>query len=164
MEHSLSPSDVYVRRFPNPFFTVIKFLPQEALRAWSLISGPKAKFSSSAITNPTSFAINYHFEMTFLAPRGFFYFKFSLRLFIKALAKQKEKSMTNYGYINHQVYWNQTYFANKVVLIWLCLVKMRVILGRKKVSINVKSQFVNGGLYLLRIISWVVLCCYGILM
>ena len=32
----------------------------------------------------------------------------------------------------------------------------------KKVSINVKSQFVNGGLYLLRFTSWIVLCRFGI--
>ena len=29
---------------------------------------------------------------------------------------------------------------------------------------NTKSQFVNEGLYLLRLISWIVLCCYVILM
>ena len=31
--------------------------------------------------------------------------------------------------------------------------------GNKDVSVNVKSHFVNGGLYLLRLISWIVLCC-----
>ena len=34
----------------------------------------------------------------------------------------------------------------------------------KDVSISVKSQFVNGGLHLVRLISWIVLCCYVILM
>ena len=48
---------------------------------------------------------------------------------------------------------------NKKVLIWLYLVKITVILGKKDVSMNVKSQVVNGGLCLLRLISWIVLCC-----
>ena len=42
-----------------------------------------------------------------------------------------------------QVYCNQSYSAKKLVLIWLYLVKMRVILGRKDVSMNIKCWFVN---------------------
>ena len=34
----------------------------------------------------------------------------------------------------------------------------------KNVSIKVKSQFVNGDLHLVRLISWIVLCYYAILM
>ena len=33
---------------------------------------------------------------------------------------------------------------------------------KKDVLKNVKSQFVDGGVYLLRLISWIVLCCYGV--
>ena len=54
--------------------------------------------------------------------------------------------------------------ANKLALMWLYLIKIRVILGEKDVSINVKSQFVNGDLHLVRLISWIVLCYYAILM
>ena len=74
--------------------------------------------------------------------------------------QQNKKSIINYGYINRQAY-----FANKLALIWLYLIKMRVILGKKKIfQKNVKSQFVNGGLHVVRLISWIVLCCYVILM
>ena len=34
----------------------------------------------------------------------------------------------------------------------------------KEIFQNVKSQFVNGGLHLVRLISWIVLCCSVILM
>ena len=56
--------------------------------------------------------------------------------------------MINYGYVNHQVEFIETrHLASKLVLTWLYLVKTRVILGRKDVSKNVESQFVNGGIY-----------------
>ena len=49
------PSDVYVRHFLCPFFTLIKLYYTKAL-GWScLVPGPKAKSSSSEITNLTSF-------------------------------------------------------------------------------------------------------------
>ena len=35
---------------------------------------------------------------------------------------------------------------------------------KKDISKNVKSQFVNGGLHVVRLISWIVLCCCVILM
>ena len=34
----------------------------------------------------------------------------------------------------------------------------------KKIFQNVKYQFVNGGLHLVRLISWIILCCYVMLM
>ena len=45
-----------------PFFSVIKLLPHKALSAWSLISGPKAKLSSSEIGTLTAFSISYHYQ------------------------------------------------------------------------------------------------------
>ena len=36
--------------------------------------------------------------------------------------------------------------------------------GEKDILKNVKSQFVNGGLHVVRLISRIVLCCYVILM
>ena len=45
-----------------PFFSVIKLLPHKALSAWSLISGPKAKLSSSEIGTLTPFSISYHYH------------------------------------------------------------------------------------------------------
>lgn len=64
-----------------------------------------------------------------------------------------------------QVYWDQIYFANKLVLIWLYLVEMKVILERKKIMFQwmLNPSFINGGLYLLRLSSWIVPCCYVIL-
>ena len=93
-----------------------------------------------------------------------FYFKRSVWDSIKVSAKQKVYDQLLLYKSSGQVYSHQNYFANKLVLICLHLVKMRVILGRKRCLINIKSQFVNEGLYLLRPISWIVLCCYGILM
>ena len=61
------------------------------------------------------------------------------------------------GYVNHQVKFLRPDLHYKQVLIRLYLVKMMVNLERD-VSMNVKSQFVNAGLYLLRLISWIVLC------
>ena len=42
--------------------------------------------------------------------------------------------------------------------------KNKVNYKEKKIFQNVKSQFVNGGLHLVRLISWTVLCYYVILM
>ena len=61
------------------------------------------------------------------------------------------------GYVNHQVKFLRPDLHYKQVLFRLYLVKMMVNLERD-VSMNVKSQFVNAGLYLLRLISWIVLC------
>ena len=57
--HSHPPSDVYVRCFLCPFYTLIKLCYTKALEWSSLVPGPKAKSSSSEITNLTLFTINY---------------------------------------------------------------------------------------------------------
>ena len=52
--------------------------------------------------------------------------------------------MINYSYISHQViYWDQTYFANKLDLICLYLVEDEGNFWESKyyVSMNIKSQF-----------------------
>ena len=51
------PSDVCVRSFFCPFFTLIKLCYTKALEWSSLVPGPKAK--SLEIINPTSFTISY---------------------------------------------------------------------------------------------------------
>ena len=56
---ALCPFDVCVKHSLCPFFTVIKLLPHEALSALSLVSGPKANFSSSEVSYLTPFTISY---------------------------------------------------------------------------------------------------------
>ena len=71
--------------------------------------------------------------------------------------------MIKYSYVNHQVEFIETrHLAHKRVLIWLFLVKNKGNFRKKDVLKNVKSQLVDGGVYLLRLISWIVLCCYGV--
>ena len=55
--HLPSPSDVCVRSFLCPFFPVIKLPPHEVLNVWNDVPGPKAKSSSSEISNLSSFTI-----------------------------------------------------------------------------------------------------------
>ena len=55
------PSDVCVRSFLCPFFTLIKLCFTKALEWSSLVPGPRAK-SSSEITNPTSFTTGYQHQ------------------------------------------------------------------------------------------------------
>ena len=52
------PSDVYIRSFLYPLFTLIKLCYTKALEWSSLVPGPKAK-SSSKIMDPTSFTVSY---------------------------------------------------------------------------------------------------------
>ena len=52
-------SDVYDRSFPCPFFTLTKLCYTKALEWSSLAPVSKAKSSSSEITNPTPFTVNY---------------------------------------------------------------------------------------------------------
>ena len=59
---SLPPSDVCVRNFLCPFFTVMKLLKHKALSDWSWVSCPKAKFSPSEIMNLTPFTVSDHLE------------------------------------------------------------------------------------------------------
>ena len=56
------PSDVCVRSFLCPFYTLIKHCYTKALERSSLVPGPKAKSSSSEITNLTLFTISYHWQ------------------------------------------------------------------------------------------------------
>ena len=52
-------SEVYVRSFLCPFFTLIKLCYTKALEWSSLVPGPEAKSSFLEIMNPTSFMVNY---------------------------------------------------------------------------------------------------------
>ena len=54
-----APSDVYVRSFLCPFFTLIKVCYTKAFEWSNLVPGPEAKSSSSEITNLTSFTVSY---------------------------------------------------------------------------------------------------------
>ena len=49
------PSDVYIRSFLCPFFSLIKLCYTKALKWSSLVPGPEVKSSSSGITSPTPF-------------------------------------------------------------------------------------------------------------
>ena len=53
------PSDVCVRSFLCPFFTLIKLCYTKTLEWSTLVPGPKAKSSYSEITNPTPFTVSY---------------------------------------------------------------------------------------------------------
>ena len=68
--------------------------------------------------------------------------------------------MINYGYTNHQAKFIATRPILQTSLNLVIFGKNDGDFRREKdVSMNVKSQFINGGLYLLRLISWIVLCC-----
>ena len=56
-------------RFSVPFLTLVKPCYAKALEWSSLVPGPKAK-SSSEITNPTLFAVSYHYLPTLLLCAG----------------------------------------------------------------------------------------------
>ena len=53
------PSDVCVRRFLCPSFTLIKLPPHKSPEWSRLVSGPEAKCSSLEIKNTTSFTVGY---------------------------------------------------------------------------------------------------------
>ena len=55
----LPPSGNHIRIFLFPFYTLIKLCYTKALELSSLVPGPKAKSSSSEITNWTPFTIIY---------------------------------------------------------------------------------------------------------
>ena len=56
---SCSPSDVCVRSFLCPFFTVIK-LPRKSSEWSDFVSGPESKLSALEAKNLTPFNISYH--------------------------------------------------------------------------------------------------------
>ena len=68
--------------------------------------------------------------------------------------------MINYGSRSHQAKFIETKPILQTLLTLVIFGKNDGdFRGNKDVSVNVKSHFVNGGLYLLRLISWIVLCC-----
>ena len=58
--HCIVPGVTKSQTQLNTFHLTFKLLPHKALSAWSLVSNPKAKFSSSEVTNPTPFTVSYH--------------------------------------------------------------------------------------------------------
>ena len=56
-------------------------------------------------------------------------------------------------------------WANKLILIWLYLAKNEGNFREKKIMFQwmLNPNFINGGLYLLRLSPWIVPCCYVIL-
>ena len=69
--------------------------------------------------------------------------------------QQNENSMINYGYINHQTKLGRTdLFCKQTSLNLVIFDKNEGNFREKKIfQKNVKSQFVNGGLHLVRLIS-----------
>ena len=78
--------------------------------------------------------------------------------------QQNTKSIINYGSINHQ-----TKISKKTDLFYKQTSLNLVIFDKNKdnlknISKYVKSQFVNRGLHVIKLISLIVLCCCVILM
>ena len=61
MGHSRYPFWCLCQKLSLPFFTVINLLAHKSPEWSSLVPGPEAKSSFSAITNLASFTVSYHF-------------------------------------------------------------------------------------------------------
>ena len=79
--------------------------------------------------------------------------------------QQNKKSIINYGHINHQTKLGRTdLFCKQTSLNLVIFDKNEGNFREKKIFQKMLNPFFNGGLHLVRLISWVVICCYVILM
>ena len=79
--------------------------------------------------------------------------------------QQNKKSIINYGYINHQTQISENRpICKQTSLNLIIFDKNEGNFREKKIFQKMLNPFFNGGLHLVRLISWVVLCCYVILM